>query len=146
MSFDLTCVPPNLSVGDSWICWKPSKRPVWLLEHHADDLMTLSSSLLCPIHPCTVCYPWYHLILFCLMKDLSRNLLATLWKGLHHKRQGGSTPLSRLQHVIAGYVYFLVLVCVTEWQLLSSLRFLADRFVEGTCPICGYEVGALYWI
>ncbi|HCN38206.1 MAG TPA: hypothetical protein DIS94_10915, partial [Bacteroidetes bacterium] len=30
---------------------------------------------------------------------------------------------------------------VTENQLFSITldKFLADRFVEGTCPICGYE-------
>ena len=30
--------------------------------------------------------------------------------------------------------------------IFSLSRFLADRFVEGTCPICSYQVGAYYCV
>ena len=51
-------------------------------------------------------------------------------------------------HIDPFVVCLLVFVCFLFcfMSVFSRYRFLADRFVEGTCPYCNYEVSLTWWL
>lgn len=96
-----------------------------------------------------------------IMQDSSGNLLEAAEDGLHCWEVCGSALLWTLQHVrynttFCNKVHVIHNVQIrhiygaysvtSKWQLVyffgvswSYCRFLADRFVEGSCPLCSYE-------
>ena len=88
-------------------------------------------------------------------QNCSGNLLAPAQEGLHSWKSCGSALLWTLQHVcvriwcntlwaisqfeLCRWHLLWVVFMIRKCSLGLCCRFLADRFVEGTCPLCSYD-------
>ena len=75
------------------------------------------------------------------IKGLSERDLST---GQHYAPHIPHPPPPRWKYPNSGVMFVTSLFLLFTPMVLLSFRFLADRFVEGNCPHCNYEVPSTF--